>query len=155
MGYGVNAEAKNEMAPSPRFTGLEVGLSFPIPLFNRNKGEILSAEAQKKQAEYRYVQSEIEVKSDVTSAFNYFVVTDKKLNLFKSGLVKSAKNALTQKREEYLKGEIHLIEVLDAQRSYDDVLSSFYSAIYAKSQALVKLESAIGVWNISVEVPSN
>lgn len=155
LGYGVNAEAKNEMAPSPRFTGLEVGLSFPIPLFNRNKGEILSAEAQKKQAEYRYVQSEIEVKSDVTSAFKYFVVTDKKLNLFKSGLVKSAKNALTQKREEYLKGDIHLIEVLDAQRSYDDVLSSFYSAIYAKSQALVKLESAIGVWDISAEAPSN
>lgn len=155
LGYGINAEARNEMAPSPRFTGFEVGLSFPIPLFNRNKGEILSAEVQKKQAEYRYLKAEMQVKGEVVSAHNYFLVADKKMNLFRSGLVKSAKDALTQKREEYYKGNIHLIEVLDAQRSYDEVLSSFYSAIYGKSQALVKLESAIGVWNISVEVPSN
>lgn len=148
LGYGINAEAKNEMAPSPRFKGFEVGLSFPIPLFNRNKGEILSAEAQKRQAEYRYTQAEVQIKSEVASAFNSFVVTDKKMNLYRGGLVKSAKDALNQKREEYYKGEIHLIEVLDAQRSYDEVLSSFYSAIYEKSQALVKLESAIGIWNI-------
>lgn len=148
LGYGINAEAKNEMAPSPRFKGFEVGLSFPIPLFNRNKGEILSAEAQKKQAEYRYTQAEMQIKSEVTSAFNYFIINDKKMNLYKGGLVKSAKDALNQKREEYYKGEIHLIEVLDAQRSYDEVLASFYSAIYEKSQALVKLESAIGIWNI-------
>ncbi len=155
LGYGINAEARNEMAPSPRFTGFEVGLSFPIPLFNRNKGEILSAEAQKRQAEYRYLKAEMQVKSEVVSAHNYFVVSDKKMNLFRSGLVKNAKDALIQKREEYYKGNIHLIEVLDAQRSYDEVLSSFHSAIYGKSQALVKLESAIGVWNISIEVSSN
>jgi outer membrane protein TolC len=41
-----------------------------------------------------------------------------------------------------------LIEVLDAQRSYDEILASFYSAIYDKSQALVALESAAGVWDI-------
>lgn len=155
LGYGINAEAKNEMAPSPRFTGFEIGFSFPIPLFNRSKGEILSAEAQKRQAEYRYLQAEMQAKSEVVNSHNYFVVASKKLNLFRSGLVKSAKDALTQKRKEYYKGNIHLIEVLDAQRSYDEILSSFYSAIYDKSQALVKLESAIGVWNICTEVSSN
>lgn len=148
FGYGINAEARNFDAPSPKFHGFEVGISFPIPLFDRNKGEILSAEAQKRQAEYRYIQSEMQVKSEVVNAFNYFQVSDKKMNLFRGGLVKNAKDALIQKREEYYNGQIHLIEVLDAQRSYDEVLTSFYSAIYDKSQALVKLESAIGIWNI-------
>ena len=150
LGYGSNAQVKNELAPSPKFNGIEFGLSFPIPLFDRNKGEILSAEMGKKQAEYRYIQSEIQLKSEVISAYNYFTITDKKMNLFKSGLVKSAKDALDQKKAEYHKGDIHLIEVLDAQRSYDQVLLSFYSAIFDKSQALVKLESAIGIWNIKI-----
>ena len=152
FGYGLNAQVHNELAPSPKFIGIEMGLSFPIPLFDRNKGEILSAEMEKKQAEYRYIQSEIQLKSEVIGAYNYFVITDKKMNLFRCGLVKSAKDALDQKRSEYHKGNIHLIEVLDAQRSYDQVLLSFYSAIFDKSKALVKLESAIGIWNIQVGI---
>jgi len=148
MGYEINAEARNLEAPTPKFHGFEVGISFPIPLFDRKKGEILSAETQKRQAEYRYMQSEIQVKSEVVIAFNRYMVSEKKRSLFITGLVKSAKDALDQKREEYYTGNIHLIEVLDAQRSYDEVLASFHSAIYEKSQALVVLESAIGIWDI-------
>ena len=148
LGYGINAEVRNELAPAPKFNGFEVGISFPIPLFNRNKGEIMSAKSQLKQAEYRYLQAENQVKEEVVTAHKTYMHTSNKLNLFKSGLVKNAKDALEQKKSQYYNREIHLIEVLDAQRSYDEVLASFYSAIYDKSQALVTLESAVGVWNI-------
>jgi outer membrane protein TolC len=84
----------------------------------------------------------------VVNAYNSFLSADKKLKLFTGGLVRIAKEVLDEKREEYYNGDIHLIEVMDAQRSYDEILLSFYSTIYEKSQALVRLESAIGVWNI-------
>lgn len=148
FGYGVNAEARNIDAPSPQFNGFEVGISFPIPLFDRNKGGIKEAQVQKRQAELRYMEAEMQVKSEVVTAYNNYITSDKKRNLFRAGLVKNAKDALDQKREEYFNGQIHLIEVLDAQRSYDDVLASFYSAIYEKSETLVRLESAIGIWEI-------
>ena len=148
LGYGINAEVRNELAPAPKFGGFEVGVSFPIPLFNRNKGDISAAQSELKQSELRYIAAQNQVRNELIQAFNNFNHTTKKLNLFKAGLVKSAKDALDQKRGEYYRGEIHLIEVLDAQRSYDEILASFYSAIYDKSQALVALESAAGVWDI-------
>lgn len=148
LGYGINAEVRNELAPAPKFGGFEVGVSFPIPLFNRNKGGISAAQSELKQSELRYIAAQNQVRNELIQAFNNFNHTTKKLNLFKAGLVKSAKDALDQKRGEYYRGEIHLIEVLDAQRSYDEILASFYSAFYDKSQALVALESAAGVWDI-------
>ncbi len=148
LGYGINAEVRNELAPAPKFGGFEVGVSFPIPLFNRNKGGISAAQSELKQSELRYIAAQNQVRNELIQAFNNFNHTTKKLNLFKAGLVKSAKDALDQKKGEYYRGEIHLIEVLDAQRSYDEILASFYSAIYDKSQALVALESAAGVWDI-------
>ncbi|MEA4867197.1 MAG: TolC family protein [Rikenellaceae bacterium] len=148
LGYGINAEVRNELAPAPKFGCFEVGVSFPIPLFNRNKGGISAAQSELKQSELRYIAAQNQVRNELIQAFNNFNHTTKKLNLFKAGLVKSAKDALDQKRGEYYRGEIHLIEVLDAQRSYDEILASFYSAIYDKSQALVALESAAGVWDI-------
>ncbi|MDP3436341.1 MAG: TolC family protein [Bacteroidales bacterium] len=148
IGYGVNAEVKNELAPAPKHNGIEFGISFPIPLFNRGKGEILAARANEREAEIRYRQAQMQVRSEVVNAFNAYLFADKKMKLFTSGLVKSAKEVLEARREEYYNGEVHLIEVMDAQRSYDEILLSFYSTIYEKSKALVMLESSIGVWNI-------
>lgn len=148
IGYGINAEVKNEIAPAPKHNGIEFGISFPIPLFNRGKGEILAARTKEREAEFRYLQAQMQVRSEVVNAFNAYLFADKKMKLFTSGLVKSAKEVLEAKREEYYKGDIHLIEVMDAQRSYDEILLSFYSTIYEKSKALVMLESSIGVWNI-------
>ena len=148
LGYGFNSEVKNELAPAPRHGGIELGVSFPIPLFNRAKGEIQSAEVRRKQAELRYHQAEREVTIEVINAFNEYKATDRKLKFFTAGIVKTAKEVLDEKRNDYHNGDIHLIEVLDAQRSYDQILHSLYSVIYDKSMALVKLETAMGVWNI-------
>jgi cobalt-zinc-cadmium efflux system outer membrane protein len=125
-----------------------LGVSFPIPLFNRSKGEIQSAEVRRKQAELRYIQAEREVTSEVINAYNEYMATDKKLKFLTAGIVRTAKEVLDEKRKDYNNGDIHLIEVLDAQRSYDEILHSLYSVIYDKSMALVKLETAMGVWNI-------
>ncbi len=148
LGYGFNSEVKNELAPAPKHGGIEFGVSFPIPLFNQTKGSIASAETQKRQAELRYLQAEREVTTEAINAYNEYLSADKKLKFFTAGIVRTSKEVLDEKRKEYHNGEIHLIEVLDAQRTYNDILLSFYSVIYDKSMALVKLETAMGIWNI-------
>ncbi|MFA5713355.1 MAG: TolC family protein, partial [Bacteroidales bacterium] len=148
FGYNINKEAVNIDAPTPAFKGFEVGLSFPIPIFNRNKGEILAAQYEKRANQYLLKEAENKLSDEVFSAYDRFRYCSQKLELFKSGLVKNAMDALEEKKREYYQGKIHMIEVLDAQRSYDEILSSFYSVIYNKSQALVNLESTIGLWRI-------
>ena len=154
IGYGLNSEVKNEIAPAPRHGSIEFGISFPIPLFNRGKGEILSAKTAQREAEYRYRQAELQVKNEVVSNFYAFQSAEKRVKLFTSGVVKNAKEVLDKKREDYYKGNIHLIEVMDAQRSYDEIIYSLYSALYDKSLALVKLQSAAGIWDIEYKLPA-
>jgi len=62
IGYGINAEVKNELAPAPKHNGVEFGISFQIPLFNRGKGEILAARAKEREAELRYRQAQMQLK---------------------------------------------------------------------------------------------
>lgn len=148
LGYSINREVTNIEAPTPAFKGVEVGLAFPIPIFNRNRGEILAAQYEKKANEHLFKEAENNLINEVFSAYDKFIYCTQKLDLFRSGLVKNAMDALEEKRSEYYQGKTHLIEVLDAQRSYDEILTSFYSVIYDKSQALVNLESTLGLWRI-------
>lgn len=155
LGFGLNSEVRNELAPAPRHSGIEFGVSFPIPLFNKNRGEIISAKTKEMQAELRYNQACVQVRTEVVNAYNEFLAADRKIKYYTGGLVKTAREVLEEKRAEYQNGEIHLIEVLDAQRSYDDILVSFFTSIYDKSIALVKLESAIGIWEINDGLPAS
>lgn len=150
IGYQLNQESRNIEAPHPRHTGIEVGIAFPIPIFDLNRGAIKEAESEEKRAKLRYEMAKSYVRREVTTAYNNYQHRSDKLELFRASLVKNAREALDQKREQYQAGEIHLLEVLDAQRSYDTILSSFFTAIYDRSKALVELQSAVGIWDISV-----
>ncbi len=149
FGYLFASQSRISKLPTEVTHGIKLGISVPIPLFDRNRGGISIAQTEKRQAEYRYEQALLELKREVIGSYNNYIASDRKLRFFSSGLVRGAKEVLDQKREEYFRGEIHLIEVMDAQRSYDEILLSFFSSIYDKSIALVKLESAVGIWDIN------
>jgi cobalt-zinc-cadmium efflux system outer membrane protein len=149
FGYLFAIQSRISDLPTEKAHGVKLGISIPIPLFDRNKGGILSAEIEKRQSEYRYQQALVNLKRDVISSYNNFIAADKKMKFFSSGLVRGAKEVLDQKREEYFRGEVHLIEVIEAQRSYDDILLSFFASIYVKSISVVQLESTVGIWDVN------
>ncbi len=149
FGYLFAIQSRISDLPTEKAHGVKLGISIPIPLFDRNKGGILSAEIEKRQSEYRYQQALVNLKRDVISSYNNFIAADKKMKFFSSGLVRGAKEVLDQKREEYFRGEVHLIEVIEAQRSYDDILLSFFASIYDKSISVVQLESTVGIWDVN------
>ncbi len=156
IGYGCNSEVTNEMAPSPKHNGFEFGISIPIPLFDKKRGEILKAATMQKEADKRLKQAELTVKNEVVASYYAYINANKKLKLYSSaGITKYSKELLDKKKEEYYNGEIHLLEVLDARRVYDEIIESMYSAIYDKSMALVVLQSAVGIWDILYKLPAS
>jgi cobalt-zinc-cadmium efflux system outer membrane protein len=128
---------------------ITAGLAIPLKFSNLNRGEVKMAQYQVSQAEKVYEQTEAQVKSEVVQAYNLYNAYCKQVESFDKGLLENANNVKKGKIYSYERGETSLLEVLNAQRTYNDIQTAYYEALYNRAAALVDLEKAVGIWDIS------
>lgn len=148
-GMQFNGKATNEEAPSPYHTGVTAGLSIPLRFLNNRKGEVQTAHYTIQQADLEYKQVELQIQTEVTQAYQNYVNTKKQMQQFSNGLLSESKAILEGKIYSYKRGNTSLLEVLDAQRTYNDVQENYYQTLYNFSSALVRLERTVGIWDIN------
>lgn len=141
--------AHNEVAPTPAHTPISVGVSIPLKFSNRNNSDLKVARFQHQQADYQYAQIEKEIAIEVTQAYRYYNSMRKQLKQFEDGILEEAKIILDGRIYSYNRGENSLLEVLDAQRTYNEIRENYYETLYNTAAALVELEKAVGIWDIS------
>jgi cobalt-zinc-cadmium efflux system outer membrane protein len=150
LGYNYNTEVKNEIAPAPKFNGVTLGVSIPLKISNTNKGAVRAAEFRSRQAELNYEQAQIEVQNAVMNNLRRYLSFEEQVRRYDNGLIRDAKSVIEGKRYSYLRGETSLLEVLDAQRTYNDVATSYIETLYNTIAALVALERSAGIWDITI-----
>jgi outer membrane protein, heavy metal efflux system len=148
-GMQFNGKATNEEAPSPYHTGFTAGLSIPLRFLNNRKGEMQAAYYTLQQADLEYKQVELLIQTEVTQAYQNYVNTKKQMQQFSNGLLSESKAILEGKIYSYKRGNTSLLEVLDAQRTYNDVQENYYQTLYNYCSALVRLERTVGIWDIN------
>ncbi|QII69443.1 TolC family protein [Apibacter sp. B3706] len=148
-GMQFNGKATNEEAPSPYHTGVTAGLSIPLRFLNNRKGEVQTAHYTIQQADLEYKQVELQIQTEVTQAYQNYVNTKKQMQQFSNGLLSESKAILEGKIYSYKRGNTSLLEVLDAQRTYNDVQENYYQTLYNFCSALVRLERIVGIWDIN------
>lgn len=67
---------------------------------------------------------------------------------FKNGLLTEAQKVLDGKIYSYKRGETSLLEVLNAQRTYNDVQQNYYQSLFNYASALITLERSAGIWDL-------
>lgn len=149
VGMQFNGKATNEEAPSPYHTGVTAGLSIPLRFLNNRKGEVQTAHYTIQQADLEYKQVELQIQTEVTQAYQNYVNTKKQMQQFSNGLLSESKAILEGKIYSYKRGNTSLLEVLDAQRTYNDVQENYYQTLYNFCSALVRLERTVGIWDIN------
>jgi len=103
----------------PNYWGLAVGL--PLPILNRNKGNINAAKFSIEQAKLEQQQSGFRVEQEVIAAYNKF---QKSLNIWKQGvgqLDQQYDNMLLNMTNSYRQRQIGLLEFIDFFESYKDI----------------------------------
>ncbi|UCJ06287.1 TolC family protein [Chitinophaga pendula] len=148
-GFTSNAEATNEIAPTPAYKAYTAGISVPIKLSNRYKGELHAAKFGIAQSDIQYQQACVQVQTEVTAAYHKYLAARRQVAQFDSGLLTEAKQILDGKIYSYQRGETGLLEVLNAQRTYNDVRQNYYTTLNAYAGALVELERSAGIWDIN------
>ncbi|QBA20726.1 TolC family protein [Chryseobacterium indologenes] len=143
-----HTEATNEIAPSPTVNAVKMGISIPLKFSNRRNAGLKIAEMAHSQAEVEYKQIEQEIRAEVMQAFQQYTATQKQLRQFHNGMLSEAKSILEGIIYSYKRGESSILEVLNAQRTYNSVRKDYYEALADNAAALIELERKAGIWDI-------
>lgn len=127
-GYSYNTEVRNEIAPAPKFHGFSAGVSVPLKFSSANKGEVMAAKAAVLQSEKALEAAELQIRSEVSMAYESYQIAENILDTYASSISEDAKTILENRVFGYKSGDSRLFELLEAQRAYDEVLISFMEA---------------------------
>jgi len=145
-----NTVVKNELAPAPAFSSITAGIAIPIKFSNFNKGEIISAKYAIKQSEASYEGIEIQIRNEVVQAYNYYTSTCNQVEQYNKTLLIDADTILKSKTYSYQRGETTLLEVLNAQKTYNEIYQNYYESLFNCLSSLVELERSCGIWDIEL-----
>jgi cobalt-zinc-cadmium efflux system outer membrane protein len=123
---------------------LTAGLIVPLPLWYRQQGEIEMALGTKHRAEAERVRARNELEQAITQYAQDVRTAQEQLQVFETGLLRQAEQALTVARTSFRQGAASLLDVLDAQRVYRQTLLEYAQVRADLSIAFVRLERAVG-----------
>jgi cobalt-zinc-cadmium efflux system outer membrane protein len=150
VGLTGNSVVTNQVSPTPSTTVVSAGISMPLKLSNKYKGELMMANYAQLQSETWYEQAKLNVQSQITTAYQQYLSAGRQVFQFRSGLLEQAKKSLDGKIYSYERGETTLLEVLNAQRTYNEVQENYSRTLNAYGVSLVELERATGIWDINL-----
>lgn len=131
-----------EHEPPVRSNSVGAGLSLPIPLWNRNAGEIRAAEAAKEDAARAVRQIEAEIAAEIVRARAAYDEAMVRWKRYRDDLrPRSAEIRLTVSHA-YEKGGASLLDLLQAERSDNDVRLSTMQAARDAVLAAAELTAA-------------
>ena len=145
LGGNYNTRVRNQEAPAPSFTGFTVGVSVPLKFSNVNKGAIRAQELRIQQVEKIYEKEKRRVKSEVFQNYTAYRGLCHQVMNYDNDLLTRAKEVINSKIYAYKRGDCSLLEVLDAQRTYDDIQHQYVETLYNRAVAFVELQRSIGV----------
>ncbi|MGH7230435.1 MAG: TolC family protein, partial [Nitrospiraceae bacterium] len=120
------------------------GLSVPIPLWYRRQGEIEAALGAKDRAEAERVHAQNQLVSNITEQVQGARTARQQIDVFEKGLLKQAEEALRIARISFKQGAAGLLDLIDAQRVYRQMLLEYAQARADMSVALARLERWAG-----------
>jgi cobalt-zinc-cadmium efflux system outer membrane protein len=127
------------------------GFSIPLPFWNRNQGKIAEAEANVAKVADERAAAETRAYADLNEAYQTLARAAEEVRILQESVLPGAKSALGQITEGYSAGRFGQLDVLDAQRSYNETRTQYVKALadYHKAQAQIDALTAV-----PVELPS-
>jgi outer membrane protein, heavy metal efflux system len=122
--------------------------SIPLPIFNRNQGEIARTRAAITQAQEQQAFTNGQVLTDVKDAYEGLKTNDRVVLLYRDKYRDIAMKSRDIADYAYHHGAITLLDFLDAERSYRAEELGYRQALASYLLSLEQLREAVGVRNL-------
>jgi cobalt-zinc-cadmium efflux system outer membrane protein len=121
-----------------------LGLSLPLPLFDRNQGAIREAEYNLAKAFEERKSAEVTVRTALATAYSALSAVASTVSSLKNEVLPSAQGTFDAVTEGYRIGKFDFLEMLDAQRTLFDVKGSYIDALAKYHRAVADVERLVG-----------
>ena len=142
--YTIGAEYRRQQGIAGRSNSLGVFFSTPLPVLNRNQGEIARATAEREHVERQIEARKAQVVADVRAALHEYEATRDLLGSIEHDLLSPATHARDVSLYTYKAGGATLLDVLDAERAFNDIEQSYVDAQASLRRASAHLNAAVG-----------
>jgi cobalt-zinc-cadmium efflux system outer membrane protein len=119
-------------------------LGLPLPLFNRNQGGIMQAEAAVQSAEADLGKTLNLVENQVDVAYRNLIQSRRLVEAYLGGVLDDARSTFAIVERSYERGGATLLDLLDAARTSRKIQQNFIEALFNYQRNAIQLESAVG-----------
>jgi cobalt-zinc-cadmium efflux system outer membrane protein len=136
----VGAKRDNEMGRTQAI----VGLSIPLPLFDRNQGAVYEASKRADKAEDEFQAARLRVLADLQTAATQLSIARTSLQALQSTVLPAAQRAYESASQGFDAGKFGFLDVIDAQRSLLQARARYLSTLSNAYQAATAIDRLLG-----------
>ncbi len=100
------------------YTVADFGFAMPIPIYNRNQGNIVAAQAELTSAIREVRRIELDLHARFIGAFEEYAMARRHVQSYTNTILPNAKKSLQMNSIGYKEGEFDYLKLLTAQRTY-------------------------------------
>jgi outer membrane protein, heavy metal efflux system len=119
--------------------------SLVLPIFDPGIVALWAAKYQRIQTQRTYVALEGQVHQDVRNALNALQIADEDVRFYKERIIPQEEENVREQQLSFKLGNAQFDDLLNTIREYVGVLQNYEAAIQAYQQAVVGLETAMGL----------
>ena len=136
----VGAKRDNELG----LTQAVVGISVPLPLFDRNQGAVVEASRRADKARDDYEAARIQWVADIQQAATQLDTAQAALAVLRDTVLPAARQAYDATTTGFEAGKFGFLDVIDAQRSLLQARSRYLNTLAAAYQASTTIDRLLG-----------
>jgi cobalt-zinc-cadmium efflux system outer membrane protein len=123
----VTVGAEYERFGPDREPGIGLGVSLPLPLFNRNQAEIARRSTEYKQLELQIIKAKRQIEGDIRQALQNYLTARKIYDTYRN-TNKDLEDLRERSEKSFSLGGITVLDFLDTQKTYREFMSKYNQA---------------------------
>lgn len=121
-----------------------VGLTVPIPVFDRNQGNIMASKVRQNQVSFKEMQLVVATLNNLDSSLERIFIIGSKLKSFRHLHLDSAQAVRDSALRQFGTGSTTLIEYLDAVNAYQTAIGNYINTQYSYTVEYLNLKLQSG-----------
>jgi cobalt-zinc-cadmium efflux system outer membrane protein len=121
-----------------------LGVSIPLPLFDRNQGGIAEAKATTRKAHHQREAGFLALHTKFQEAWRKLVSTRQAVQSLETEVLPAAQNAYESISKAYKAGEVDILGLLDAQRTWAEIRKTRLGLLHELESSRIEIKRLIG-----------
>ena len=121
-----------------------LGLSIPIPVFDRNQGHVQEAVSRQYKAQDELLALKNQLEVNLSNQIERLSAAKQAAESLKTEILPSAQSAFDAANKGFSAGKFNFLDVLDAQRTLVQTKSQYINALLDAHEAVAEIERILG-----------